>query len=418
MGNICDRPKIPEGKIFNLEHIIKEEKSNFTKHKDLEISKSSNFQIISPKNPNNNLNLKSDLKQNEKKKEKTKENFLNFMEEDKKNNISGRSSQEKIINKNPKNEIINEIPEEEKFPEKSEKNLIEKSKEKKYQIHIEEDFNDNINNGKNEKLEKNEGKNSRNSSNNQERIKFESSENLNILISEKRSESSDESLESMEEEIESSISFENSKFSISNDESSMHSNEIDSINEEINFSNKILDEINYARKNPKEFSSKILEIGDMLKQNRKFFYLEIITNSGDICTVRLKKGKESFLQGYDYVKNKPKNLKDMLEVENIHINFNNKGNINEDEHNRISMKLKKIKRKIEEKNFETIEINVLSINSLLNPEIALIIFLVNCNNSEEIRKMIFGNDITHINIYNKKFMDNRRMIYFLFSKRK
>jgi hypothetical protein len=189
---------------------------------------------------------------------------------------------------------------------------------------------------------------------------------------------------------------------------------LNSSNEEKNFSMKIISEINSARTNNIDYAKKI---EDLLKnveleksENYNTPYLKI-NIKGENLKYFLTTGIKPFKESSYYIKNLKEKLHEFMIINEINISFLE----NEDENNQDVIQ-KKVKALVEKVRglYQIIAVNLLFIDSFDDPEMSIIISLVDGDHFQDIRKNIFSKEITHIMVYTKTTFDYKRVIYCIF----
>lgn len=218
------------------------------------------------------------------------------------------------------------------------------------------------------------------------------------------------------------------------------------------FSKEILHEINKARKHYKELSLKLLELSskvqykdknnknkNIIKDNNEINDIEnnkvdkfdkidkdnqiayILRNfKGKEVSYFLKNGKSSLIELSKFLKKIGQKLNafEILEDDSIKIFFE-ENNFNRYE---IREKLHQLP------NFESIKgkydicaVHIMKIPDYEDPFMNLILSIINGKENDNIKDMIFSNEISHINIFNKKLQGledfNKRIVYYIFAKK-
>lgn len=227
--------------------------------------------------------------------------------------------------------------------------------------------------------------------------------------------SQEDSLEEDEEPSKSDKEFDD-LISIQNF-SNISSNSFEVQIEEYNFSIKVFENINYARKNCTSYSKKIdkLAKGIIYIKNEKYISIPILTFfcNNEISRIEIK-DVFPFKETSSYINKLQGSLKEIKFLDEFSFDFYNSTKIsfsNKD----IQKKLYEFEKRYQGK-YKILFFHIIHIDFFDDPEISTMMSLVIGDYYKEMRESIFNKDITHINISTKKLSKNKRYIFYLFAK--
>ena len=189
----------------------------------------------------------------------------------------------------------------------------------------------------------------------------------------------------------------------------------DKLVDQQNFSLKLVSYINKARTNYIVYSYKIIELAKKIKLDKKTqkFFLDYDCNNRQ-NKINLSKGLISFEESSEYIKKLKGKLEELKIMEELFITFDESSN---------QMDIREINKNSEilckkaQGKYVIISIHVINIDSFDDPEMSLMISIIDGFKTKDFREHIFSSEVTHISISNKKLDENQRIIYYILAKR-